>query len=195
MLPEEDYESEILRLERPLRAFLHRLAPQPADLEDLLQETYSRLFRLSADQRRGVRNLSAFAMTTARNVALNWIRHRQVVSIDSMGDLDDLLLSDESADLEAIAHCHQQLLRLSDSVARLPERCRQVFCLRHVQGLSQKEIAQRFGISIGAVEQLLVRGMHRCLQDMGDAGAAGRDGRGGRIARWLQDVVGRRRSR
>lgn len=185
---EDDYECEILRMEKALRAALHRFAPHPADLEDLLQETYSHLFRLPAEQRRAIRNLQAFALTSARNVAMDWLRRKRVVPIDSVEDVASLSLIDEAADLEAIVHGHQQLLRLAHSVSQLSERSRAAFTLRHVYGLSQKEIAQRLKISEGAVEQLLVRGLRRCSELMDahpDAAAtAPRAPRGGLMARW-----------
>jgi len=185
---EDEYVCEILRMEKALRAFLHRLAPQPADLEDLLQETYSHLFRLTSKQRRAVRNVQPFAMTSARNVAMDSIRHNRVVPIDSVEDLDALSVIDDEADLEAIVHTHQQLVRIANGVAQLPARCREVFTLRHVYGLSQKEIAQRLKTSEGAVEQLLVRGMRRCAELMeptaDSAALKQRRTRGGLVERW-----------
>lgn len=185
---DEDYECEILRMDKPLRAFLHRLIPQAADLEDLLQETYAQLFRVPDAQRKAIQNVPAFAMTTARNIALNWLRHRRVVAFDSVEELVESSVVDEAADLEAIVHSHQQLLWLADGVSRLPRRCREVFSMRHVYGLSQKEIAERLGLTVGAVEQLLVRGMRRCLEHMeqpsnGRAQAA-RGSRGSLLDRW-----------
>ena len=47
----DDYLREVLRLEKLLRACLHRFAPRHADLEDLLQETYARLFAIPGDRR------------------------------------------------------------------------------------------------------------------------------------------------
>lgn len=185
---EDDYECEILRMEKALRAALHRFAPHPSDLEDLLQETYSHLFRLPAEQRQAIRNLQAFALTSARNVAVDWLRRRRVVPIDSVEDVAALAVIDEAADLEAIVHGHQQLLRLAESVSQLSERCRAVFTLRHVYGLSQKEIAHKLQISEGAVEQLLVRGLRRCSELMdaqpGATSAPQKSARGRLMARW-----------
>jgi DNA-directed RNA polymerase specialized sigma24 family protein len=78
---QDDYPSEVLRLEQPLRAILHRFAPHPAELEDLLQETYSRLFSVAPARRTEIRNVQAFAITTARNIALDWIRRRRANGI------------------------------------------------------------------------------------------------------------------
>lgn len=165
MLPTEDeYVCGMLRLEKLLRAYLHRFAPQRADLEDLLQETYSRLFGLPHARRAQVNNLRAFAVTTARNVATDWIRHRQIISIEQIEDLSTLHIADEATGLDDIVHTHQQLLRIAAGIADLPARCRQVFTLRRVYGLTQKEIAKQLGITEGTVEQHLVKGMRRCAQ-------------------------------
>jgi RNA polymerase sigma factor (sigma-70 family) len=182
---EDEYVCEILRMEKALRAFLHRVAPQPADLEDLLQETYSHLFRLSEEQRKAIYNVQGFAMTSAHNIAMDWLRRRRVVPIDSVEDFNALSVADGAADLEAIVNSHQQLVRLAEGVATLPGRCREAFTLRHVYGYSQKEIAQRLKVSEGAVEQLLVRGMRRCAElltsTQGDIRA---DRRTGLAQRW-----------
>jgi len=184
---EDEYVSEILRMEKPLRAILHRFAPQPADLEDLLQETYSRLFSLPPERRLNIRSVQAFVITTARHIAMDWIRHRRVVTIETMEDLSALPVLDDKAELEEIVYTHQQLVRIAAGVAELPDRCREAFTLRRVYGLTQKEIANRLGISEGAVEQLLIRGMCRCAEVLrsDDAGEARRLAeRRGWVDRW-----------
>jgi RNA polymerase sigma factor (sigma-70 family) len=176
----DDYSREILRMEKFLRAYLHRFAPQSADIEDLLQETYARLFGLTPEERAAIVNVQGFAVRSARNVAMDWVRHRQVIAIDSIEEIADWPVIEDEARLEEIVHTHQQLERVARGVARLPERCRQIFTLRRVYGWSQKEIAQRLGIAEGTVEQQLVKAVRRCaevLRERGDQKTAKR--------RWL----------
>lgn len=163
---QDDYVSEILRLEALLRAILHRFAPQPVDLEDLLQETYSRLFSLAPERRREVKSVQAFAIATARNIAVDWLRHHRVVNIESLEEAVDLDLTADTEGLEEIVHTHQQLVRIGAGIAQLSEKCREVFILRQVYGLTQSEIAARLHISEGAVEQHLLRGMKRCTESL-----------------------------
>ncbi len=180
----DDYVRQILQLEGVLRAFLHRFAPKPSDLDDLLQETYSRLLGLPADQRGSVRNVQAFSLTSARHVAVDWIRHKRVVSMDLVEDMDDLPFIEDAGSLDDIVSTHQQLLQVADAVATLPERCREVFTLRRVYGLSQKEIGRRLGISDQTVEQHLVQGMRRCAKLL-DADVGASQAQSGWIDRWL----------
>lgn len=182
--PADAYVREILRLEGVLKAYLHRFAPKPADLEDLLQETYSHLFAVPRAQRDGVRNVQAFALASARNVAVDWVRHRRVVAIDAVEDLDSLPLEQDGSTLDEIVNAHQQLLRVAEAVGTLPDRCREVFTLRRVYGWSQREIAQRLGITEQTVEQHLVKGMRRCAELMMDPSTPGQSSFKTRI-NWL----------
>jgi RNA polymerase sigma factor (sigma-70 family) len=151
---EDRYLVASLEFEGVLRACLYRYARNVADVDELLQETYEHLLAAgAAPEREEVRSIRAFALTVARNVALSWLRHRQVVPIELVADLEAL---------ETLDDRDQELALLTRAVARLPARCRQVFTLRKVYGLSQKEIAASLSISENTVEQHLAKGVRLC---------------------------------
>lgn len=159
--PGDQYLLEALESEGVLRAYLFRFVRNAADVDELLQETYARL--LTANPSDGqVRSVRALALTIARNVALDWIRHRDVVPMELVSDLAGLDVLDERAQVDEIVNTHQELKLMAAVVADLPKRIRQAFTLRRVYGLSQKEIAERMKISEKTVEQLLVRAVRRC---------------------------------
>src|SRR3954463_16651101 len=143
MNPADDrYLVASLEYEGVLRACLHRYARNTADVDELLPATYAHLLTAGAARgREEIRSIRAFALTVARNVALSWLRHRQVVPIELVADLESLELLDERSQVDEIVNTHQELALLAQAVARLPARCRHVFTLRKVYGLSQKEIA------------------------------------------------------
>jgi RNA polymerase sigma factor (sigma-70 family) len=160
---EDRYLVASLEFEGVLRACLHRYARNAADVDELLQETWAHLLAAgAAKNREEIRSIRAFALTVARNVALSWLRHKQVVPIELVADLEQLELLDERSQVDEIVNTHQELALLAQAVARLPTRCRQVFTLRKVYGLSQKEIAAELGISENTVEQHLAKGMRLC---------------------------------
>jgi RNA polymerase sigma-70 factor (ECF subfamily) len=159
-----------LEFEGVLRACLYRYARNAADVDELLQETYAHLLAAGkAEGREEVRSIRAFALTVARNVALSWLRHRQVVPIELVADLEALELLDEAGQVDEIVNTHQELALLTEAVSRLPNRCRQVFTLRKVFGLSQKEIAAELNISENTVEQHLAKGMRLCSAALADS--------------------------
>ena len=159
---DDHYIHEILRLEPLLRAFLHRFAPKPADLDDLVQETYARLLALNSDARMAINSIQAFALTTARHIAVDSTRKRKTIPFDLVEDLDAVYVSQEGNSVEQLVNAHQELVKLAQAVASLPERCAEVFTLRKVYGLTQQEIAAHFGISISTVEAHLVKAVKRC---------------------------------
>jgi|ERR1700722_15040850 len=186
---QEEFVNEVLGLEKVLRAYLHRFAPQPAGLDDLIQETYSHLFQLNPARRVEIRSVQAFAITSARNVAVSRMRHQQVVPIESVEDLDLLPMDEDSPQLDDIVHSHQQIVRIAEGLATLPERCRVIFTLCRVYGFSQKEIARRLHISEGVVEQQLIKGMRRCAKVLSEPPRKRREvpeRRSGWVPQWLR---------
>jgi RNA polymerase sigma factor (sigma-70 family) len=161
---EERYLVEALQFEGVLRACLYRYARNNSDVEELLQETYARLLTAGAAGAPEVRSVRAFSLTVARNVAFDWLRHKQVVPIDLVADMEAMNILDERDQIDAIVNSHQELMILIKVVQELPERCRQVFTLRKVYGYTQKEIAARMNITENTVEQQLIKAARHCAQ-------------------------------
>ena len=173
---EERYLVQALEFESVLRACLYRYARNAADVEELLQETYARLLTAGASNEPEVRSVRAFSLTVARNVAFDWLRHKQVVPIELVADMEAMDILDEREQVDAIVNSHQELMMLVKAVQQLPERCRQVFTLRKVYGYSQKEIAARMNISENTVEQQLIKAARHCAQALFDQPVAERQG-------------------
>lgn len=165
---DERYLLQALEFEGVLRACLYRYTRNNSDVDELLQEVYARLLTAGASDDPEVRSVRAFALTVARNVAFDWLRHRQVVPIELVADLEALEVLDEGEQIEEIVNSHQELAMLVKAIQSLPDRCRQVFTLRKVYGYSQKEIALRLSISENTVEQHLTKAARRCAQALFD---------------------------
>lgn len=165
---EERYLVQALEFESVLRACLYRYTRNASDVDELLQETYARLLIAGASNEPEVRSVRAFSLTVARNVAFDWLRHKQVVPIELVADMEAMDILDEREQIDAIVNSHQELMMLVKAVQQLPERCRQVFTLRKVYGYSQKEIAARMNISENTVEQQLIKAARHCAQALFD---------------------------
>jgi RNA polymerase sigma factor (sigma-70 family) len=171
---DERYLIQALEFEGVLRACLYRYTRNNSDVDELLQEVYARLLVAAGTDEPEVRSVRAFALTIARNVAFDWLRHRQVVPIELVADMEALEVLDEGEQIEEIVNSHQELAMLVKAIQGLPERGRQVFTLRKVYGYSQKEIAARLSISENTVEQHLTKAARRCAQALFDQPVAQR---------------------
>lgn len=151
------FEEEVLPHEPGLRAFLRAKFPRVADLDDLVQEAYARLFR--ARENGKVTNVRAFLYSTARNTGVDQLRREMVSRIDAVADLEQLPVQGERANVADAVARDQELELLRDAVAALPERCRQVLTLRKIEGLGYAEIGRRLGISESTVSAQVQFGM------------------------------------
>src|SRR6185437_183285 len=167
---------QALEFEGVLRACLYRYTRNDSDVEELLQETYARLLTAGCRDEPEVRSVRGFALTIARNVAFDWLRHRHIVPIEVVADLEALDGLDESEQIDEVVNAHQELALLVNAVQELPDRRRQVFTLRKVYGYSQREIASRLQISENTVEQHLTKAARRCAEALFDQPPAQRRG-------------------
>ncbi|WP_309645768.1 RNA polymerase sigma factor [Phenylobacterium sp.] len=142
--------------EPALRNWLRRRPVEGLDVDDIVQEVYARLVALpSVDH---VENPKTYAFQVASSVMINHIRRRKVVAIDSVASFEHLDFADDAASPEQVVANRDELRRLDSLLASLPSRVAQVFRLRRIEGLSQREVAQRLGLAESTVEKHMARG-------------------------------------
>jgi RNA polymerase sigma-70 factor (ECF subfamily) len=88
------------------------------------------------------------------------LRRSRVIAFQTVSDIDQLGASTDEPSPEHRAADRDELQHLAEAIASLPTRVRDVFILRRVQALSQREVAQRLGISESTVEKHMSRGFH-----------------------------------
>jgi RNA polymerase sigma factor (sigma-70 family) len=157
---------EILIHERALRRYLARFFRDTADIDDAVQEAYARLLSLSDSASAAVRNWQAFLFASARNVALDRIRKSRVVSFDALAEIESLHVLDQQPSADEALNARQELALLAETIAGLPDRCREVLTLRKLYGLSQRDIALRLGIAESTVEKHVAYGVRLCAERM-----------------------------
>ncbi len=153
---------EVKPYERALRAYLQRRFPSLQDHDDLVQETYVRLLRAKREGR--LTYTKAFLFTAARNLAIDKFRRRKTTVLVPIGELTELPTLEKQTDMVETLEHQQRLDVLTEAVASLPQRCRQVMMLRHLDGLPYKDIAERLGISRETVKVHMVKGVRDCIK-------------------------------
>ena len=133
-----------------LRAWLQRQFSSFRDVDDIVQEACLRV--LEAGKNGELFSPKAFLFATARNLALDHLRHREVERIDPLAEIEALSVVDRDAGVPETVARNEELELLTQAVQSLPKRCRRIFTLRKIYQLSQKEIASELGISEHTVE-------------------------------------------
>lgn len=149
-----------------------RLARNPDDAGDLVQETYIRALRFRHQFKPGT-NLKAWLFRILTNTFINLYRRRAArPEFTDVEGLDEWVLYNKMAELRSpssLGNPEREVLdRLVDeevtqALEELPERFRTAVLLADVEGFTYREIADILHIPIGTVMSRLHRG-RRFLQ-------------------------------
>ena len=156
------FANEILPHEASLVRYLRRVWRDQAEVPDLRQEIYVRVYENAGRTPRSLPTLAkakSLLFVTARHLITDLIRRERIVSIDYSQDLEALNVLIDEISPEHRLSARQELRQLSEALDRLSDNCRAVVWLRRVEGLSQKDAAERLGMNEGALEGYMVRGL------------------------------------
>ena len=159
------FEEEALPLLDQLYGGALRMTRNPADAEDLVQETYLKAYNAFDSYRPGT-NLKAWLYRIMTNTYINTYRKKQRQPMQTLSDeITDYQLYTtsshdstglESAEVKALKRLPDQ--QIADAMNQLSEDYRMVVYYADVQGLAYKEIAEIMGTPIGTVMSRLHRG-------------------------------------
>ena len=161
---QEAFRRLVKRSQSKVYAVIYRLVPNHAQVEDLTQEVFLRVFRTAA-RYRPMAKFSTWLYRIASNVALNALRSGRKMKLSSLelGDADDEASwrrdgPDTRAAPPATGLDAEELeARILAAIAELPESQRIAITLNKFEHLSYQEIAKMLDCSTMAVKSLLSR--------------------------------------
>jgi RNA polymerase sigma-70 factor (ECF subfamily) len=138
------------------------------DIDDIIQESYAILAALDrVDHINSPRN---YFFEVAKSVVLRSLRRSRVVMIDALAHAEILDIPETAPDPERILSDRQELEHVAAFIERLPDRCREVFILRKLRGLSQRDVARELGIAESTVEKHMVKALASLINAFGRGG-------------------------
>lgn len=160
--------SQVMPHEPAVRAWLKRSMVSGEDADDLIQEAYASLASLDAFEQ--IVRPDGYFFQIVRNLLTDQIRRARIVRIESVAEMDTLKAPSDDPSPERVTAAKRELEMVQRVIAGLPDRCRRIFEMRKIQGLSQREIADRLKVSESIVENDGVKGMRLIMQAMRESG-------------------------
>jgi RNA polymerase sigma factor (sigma-70 family) len=148
---------EVLPLEAALMQFLSHNWRNAADIADLRQDVYVRVYE--AAQKKIPVPTKPFVFAIARNLMVDRIRHQRVIPIEAAVDIEALDIAGDEPGPDRNIIAREELRQLHAAIDRLPPRCREVVVKKRIEGLSRHEIALQMGITPDTVSAHLTDGM------------------------------------
>lgn len=154
--------SNIIPHEARLRLWLRGMGINEDEVSDIVHDAYVLIARLPSVAH--IRDGRAYLFQTAKSVFIQRIRRARIVPIGQLTEIEAASLMDEDPDAERKLSARQELEKVRVLIAGLPEKCRQIFEMRRIDGIPQKEIAKKLGVSENVVEMQAVRGLRLILK-------------------------------
>lgn len=143
------------------------------DAENIIQDIFIYLWE-HQELLDTLTNLNAFLFTLVKNKCIDQLRHRKLLErkreefktvldkeiqlkLYALQQFDENALSNE--DIEII---------LNNAINSLPEKCREVFILSRMEGLKNREIAERLNISAKTVENQMTTAIRKLRVELKD---------------------------
>lgn len=144
------------QLPRVYNFFRYRLG-NTADAEDLTSRTFERAWQSRGQYRRDLAGFSTWLLTIARNVAIDHLRARRPTV-----PIEDAAHVSAGTTPEQDAARRSDLTHLSNLLAEVGERERELVALKYGAGLTNRAIANATGLSESNVGTIL----HRTVQEL-----------------------------
>lgn len=163
------FDQLVRRYKEPLLSFIYRFIGEINESEDIVQETFYRVFK-NKHYYKEVAKFSTWIYTIAGNLAkteLRRRRRRKIFSIHKETVAEkDIDLPDKKSDPEKEVNTILTEKVIQKAISSLPPKFRQVIILRDIQGFSYEEISGIIKVPLGTVKSRVNRARLRLQEDL-----------------------------
>ncbi len=158
------FDEIVKRYQGQLINFVGRLLGDRITAEDIVQETFLRVYR-NKHRYKEIAKFSTWIYTIAGNLGRTELRRRKIrniFSISQRGETEiDYEIPDTSLDVEKQVEGKIRQKQIMKEICNLPVYFREVIILRDTQDLSYEEISQILRVPLGTVKSRVNRGRNQ----------------------------------
>jgi RNA polymerase sigma-70 factor (ECF subfamily) len=163
--PEEQLVCLFDELRVPVFRYLRRIGLSREDAEEIVQETFLRLFRRLREKGRE-ENLQGWVYRVARNLAIDQYRRQRGLTLKSVQEWEKLgeLLIDRAASPEELVIGKEKIAGVNREMASLSSRQWQCLFLK-MEGFRYREIGEMLGMKVSMVADSLHRAREKLQEN------------------------------
>jgi len=167
----DNYAFDLLvkRYKDPLINFIYRFLGSQSDAEDVLQETFLRLYK-NKHYYKEVAKFSTWIYTIAGNLAKTELRKRKRRTFFSInqfgGEEKDYDIPDDTSNPEQETNTQITDGIIQAAIERLSPKFKEVIILRDIQGFSYEEISDMIQVPLGTVKSRVNRARLKLQADL-----------------------------
>lgn len=151
---------EVLPHEAKVRGWLRRARVSAEDIDEIIQEAYSRLSMLERVDH--IDSGYSYFFSITRNLLTRRLKRQRIVPFEAIAEIDAFVDDRPSPERQVAGKI--AYAKILDMIELLPERCRQVMRLRKIEGWTQRAIAEHLGVTEKAIEKHVWTGV-RMIRD------------------------------
>ncbi len=157
---EKWFSEELYCHEDALRTWLSRKFKLNHHLDDVIQEAYVQVMK--ATSVKIVKNPKAYLYSTAKFIAIAIIKKESRHAYLAFDDDSVIVPFDNTKSSYQNITEKDDLQLLREAIKKLPKKCRNIFIMQRIKGMSYAEIAEDLGISTHTVSAQLSIGLNKC---------------------------------
>ncbi len=150
----EDFENRVLPTKNKLFRFAFRLLGSSEEAKDVVQEVMIKVWN-GRENLTAIQNIEAWCMRITKNLALDRLRSQQRRATNPIEVVAEI--KNETLTPHERTEIHEYMQRITEMIAALPEKQRQVIHLRDVEGYSYNEICEILELDMNQVKVNLFR--------------------------------------
>ncbi|EED31626.1 RNA polymerase sigma-70 factor [gamma proteobacterium NOR5-3] len=148
--------------QRPLSSYARRMLSDVSAADDIVQETFLRLWTRAASFNSAAARLTTWLHNIAHNLCVDSFRRNARMEFTDDEARLESVSNGPDGDIEAM----ESAWRVRRALQALPERQRSALLLCHYQGLSNRDAAKIVEVSVDALESLLARARRRLKEEL-----------------------------